>query len=194
MDALHVTHCQSVISILLQGKICDEIEADAKIAGIYVGGGRGRTLKQDPRKVPLSILPINTFSFSASLYNISLRRIPNYERIMSGLSFFPSIIRRSIPWTCRACLRRQALPQQRRTFATKPPTHPTTQNKRRRRILLASSGLGFTAAAITFNEDAKHAYTAVQRSSRVVTTLFININEYVIQDASSTLYRSIGAN
>jgi aarF domain-containing kinase len=35
------------------------------------------------------------------------------------------------------------------------------------------------AALTAVNEDAKHAVTAVQRSGRVATTLFVNINEYV---------------
>jgi hypothetical protein len=41
-----------------------------------------------------------------------------------------------------------------------------------------SGGFGLTAAAVTVNDDAKHAWTAVQRSTRVVSTLFICINEY----------------
>lgn len=46
-------------------------------------------------------------------------------------------------------------------------------------MVLAASGLGITATAVTINDDVKHTFTAVQRSSRVVSTLFICINEYV---------------
>ncbi|KAF2204787.1 ABC1-domain-containing protein [Delitschia confertaspora ATCC 74209] len=112
---------------------------------------------------------------------------------MSALNLFAPLLRRGFasatPWTCRACLRRQALPQ-RNAFATKPSTPtfsqttPSSQtipkSKRRgRRILLATGGaLGLGGAAVTFNEDAKHGVTAVQRSSRVIGTLFINIKDY----------------
>ncbi|KAF2184443.1 ABC1-domain-containing protein [Zopfia rhizophila CBS 207.26] len=97
---------------------------------------------------------------------------------MSGFNFFSPFLRRTVPWTCRACLRRQALRPQRNTFATKQNTKTVPKSRRRRRILLASGGLGITSAAVALNEDAKHAFTAAQRSSRVVSTLFICINDY----------------
>lgn len=37
--------------------------------------------------------------------------------------------------------------------------------------------MGISVAVTTINDDAKHAYTAVQRSGRVVSTLFRNIKE-----------------
>jgi hypothetical protein len=52
------------------------------------------------------------------------------------------------------------------------------KNKRRRRIGIAAGGFVLGAGLVTINDDAKHAYTAVQRSARVVDTLFRNINEY----------------
>lgn len=99
---------------------------------------------------------------------------------MSAFSAFSPLIRRTVPWTCRACLRKQALPQQRNAFATKqnPATKPIAKNKGRRNIAVAGGGLAITAAVVTVSDDAKHAVTAVQRSSRVVSTLFINIKEY----------------
>ncbi|KAF2466980.1 ABC1-domain-containing protein [Lindgomyces ingoldianus] len=96
---------------------------------------------------------------------------------MSGCNLFSPFLRRSAPWTCRACLRRQALSPQRNAFSTKLPK-PIVRSKRRRRLLLATGGLGITTAAVTLNDDAKHVFTAIQRSSRVVSTLFININDY----------------
>jgi hypothetical protein len=39
------------------------------------------------------------------------------------------------------------------------------------------SGLGISTAVLAVNEDAKHAYTAVERSGRVASTLFVNIKE-----------------
>jgi hypothetical protein len=97
---------------------------------------------------------------------------------MSSFNSVSSFFRRTVPWTCRACLRQQAVPQQRSGYATKATTIPVPKSKRRRRIILVSGGLGLTAVAVTVNDDAKHAITAVQRSSRVVSTLFICIKEY----------------
>lgn len=34
-------------------------------------------------------------------------------------------------------------------------------------------------AAVTVNDEAKHAWAAVQRSGRVLGTLFVNVKEYV---------------
>jgi len=38
-------------------------------------------------------------------------------------------------------------------------------------------GLTVVAVAVTINDDARHAYIAAQRSSRVLSTLFVNIKE-----------------
>jgi hypothetical protein len=52
--------------------------------------------------------------------------------------------------------------------------------KRRRRLLIASgSGVVIVAAAVAFNDEAKHLAVAVKRTSRVVGTLGVCINEYV---------------
>lgn len=74
----------------------------------------------------------------------------------------------------------------RRTFATKvdAATRPIGKaSKRRRRLVIAGGGIAIGAVAVTINDDAKHAYVAAQRSYRVVTTLVLNIKEYV--EASS---------
>ena len=101
---------------------------------------------------------------------------------MSTPSIFTPLLRRAVPWTCHACRS-----SNQRFFATKPPANAmpksipksTPKNKRRRRLIVAGGGLVLGATLVTATDDAKHAVTAVQRSSRVVSTLFININEYV---------------
>lgn len=45
-------------------------------------------------------------------------------------------------------------------------------------MLIAGGGVAIGAAAITINDDAKHAYVAAQRSYRVVGTLVLNIKDY----------------
>lgn len=62
------------------------------------------------------------------------------------------------------------------------------KSKRRKRLAIAAGALTIGAAAVvTVNDDAKHAYTAAQRSYRVLATLYLNIKEY---DVSSEPIRS----
>jgi hypothetical protein len=103
---------------------------------------------------------------------------------MNSFNAFSPLIRRSaqVPWTCHSCLRRQ-IPQLRNGFATKTntsaklPVNAGKSYKKRRRLLVVGGGFAIAGAAVTINDDAKHAYTAVQRSSRVLSTLFINVKE-----------------
>ncbi|KAF1955591.1 ABC1 kinase family protein [Byssothecium circinans] len=112
---------------------------------------------------------------------------------MNSLSAFsPLLLRRASPWTCRACARRQTTAT---TFSAPPRNTFTTtatrfhgarervkggvKRKGRRRLALLGGGLVIGAAGVvSVGEDAKHAVTAVKRSSRVVTTLFVNIKDY----------------
>ncbi|KAF1970532.1 hypothetical protein BU23DRAFT_511455 [Bimuria novae-zelandiae CBS 107.79] len=85
-------------------------------------------------------------------------------------------------WTCHSCLRRQ-VPQPRNGFATKinPGARQSgngSKNKRRRRLAVVGGGLAIAGVTVTVNDDAKHAYIAVQRSSRVLSTLFVNVKDY----------------
>ncbi|KAF2035532.1 ABC1-domain-containing protein [Setomelanomma holmii] len=121
---------------------------------------------------------------------------------MSAYHTFYPLLRRSgtIPsWTCRACSQSQgqAAAQRsgsarslvgRNTFATRTAgprgSGPTAsgrsrpRNKRRRGLVVAGGALTIGAAAITINDDAKHAYIAAQRSYRVLGTLAANIKDY----------------
>jgi aarF domain-containing kinase len=49
--------------------------------------------------------------------------------------------------------------------------------KRRGRVLLAATGGALGLGAISFTDDVKHAYEAVERTGRVVSTLALCINE-----------------
>ncbi|KAF1358305.1 ABC1-domain-containing protein [Lizonia empirigonia] len=89
----------------------------------------------------------------------------------------------TVPWTCRTCLQsqRQTLLQQRNTFASRldAATWPVAKNsKRRRRLLVLGAGIALGATVVTVNDEAKHAWAAAQRTSRVATTLALNIKDY----------------
>lgn len=60
-------------------------------------------------------------------------------------------------------------------------------SKRRRQLVLLGGGLVIGATAVTFNEDARHVYIAAQRSYRVVSTLVLNIREYVPWNAVASM-------
>ena len=122
---------------------------------------------------------------------------------MNVLGTLSPLMRRSAqaPWTCNACLRRR-VPRLGNGFATKPhprlsganadtKLHATSRgygngsgnagkSKRRRRIVGGLVGGALVlGAAVTVSDEAKHAWAAVQRSGRVLGTLFVNVKEYV---------------
>jgi aarF domain-containing kinase len=138
--------------------------------------------------------------------------------MMSAFSVISPFFRRigTVPsWTCRACLQSQKPPsaphqfikQQRHAFATRSnattrPTNdpigdtarlkgnsaPKGKSKRRRRLLVTGGALTIGAAVVTISDDAKHAKTAVERSYRVLGTLFLNVKEWVaIRQVSRTI-------
>lgn len=53
------------------------------------------------------------------------------------------------------------------------------KSKRRRRLIVAGGVLAIGTVVVTISDDAKHAFTATQRSYRVLETLVLNIREYV---------------
>ena len=63
--------------------------------------------------------------------------------------------------------------------AAKAAGRNAKSSKRRRRLVLIGGGVVVGATAIAVNEDARHVYVAAQRSYRVVSTLVLNIREYV---------------
>ena len=87
---------------------------------------------------------------------------------------------RALPltWTCRQCLQ-----SQRRQVSSRSSTYaPPSRRAPRRRprigvVVLAAAGGSFGVGALAFTDDVKHAYAAVQRTGRVVSTLAVCINE-----------------
>jgi aarF domain-containing kinase len=127
--------------------------------------------------------------------------------MMSAFHTISPLLRRSgtLPnWTCRACIqsRGRAVPQFARrsqeggfatkvqggrgpfgtdtAYAAKPNPGPNAKSgPKGKRLVVAGGALTIGAAAVTINDDAKHAYTATKRSYRVLETLVLNIKEYV---------------
>jgi aarF domain-containing kinase len=120
---------------------------------------------------------------------------------MPSLSVLSPLLRRGAAtrWTCRTCL---ALgPQAQRSFASRGDAADFTirpgeknksrgngsgsgngnnsgrSSKRRSRLLVAGGAVAVGAVAVATNDDAKHAWTAAQRSYRVLSTLVLNIRE-----------------
>ncbi len=89
-------------------------------------------------------------------------------------------------WTCKRCLlqsRRGTRQITNGTFAGKrngKSYKDWTSGEQRKKgvVLLATTGAaGLGAAAVAFNDDVRHAYETIERTGRVVTALFVCINE-----------------
>lgn len=77
------------------------------------------------------------------------------------------------PWTCRQC-RGPGLAQR---FYSNGRAYGNARPPRRGRVLAAGMAGGLGVTALAFGDDVKHAYQAVERSSRVISTLAVCINE-----------------
>jgi aarF domain-containing kinase len=97
---------------------------------------------------------------------------------MKGFNLSPAL-RTSNPWTCTRCLHQAQgglrTLKQVKEYSTRTKRIP--RPKRRGRVLLAATGGALGLGAISFTDDVKHAYEAVERTGRVVSTLALCINE-----------------
>lgn len=102
-----------------------------------------------------------------------------------------SLLRRNAaaPWTCRSCFQSQQIQQQARlrfstsqhayTQAGKRAWREKMKNPRERRKVAIAATVVFLAGAgaLAFSEQARHFYTACERSGRVGVTLALCVNE-----------------
>ena len=88
---------------------------------------------------------------------------------------------RTLPWTCRECLRRRvdlAFAPQRRTFAARSEANSRPQKKGRRTKWVVLATVAAAGTGVVFYTDAgRFAYGAAARTGRVVGTLAVCINE-----------------
>jgi aarF domain-containing kinase len=110
---------------------------------------------------------------------------------MKGLNLASTWLRtanpssRAIPipqWTCRSCTqkatRRTWNQGQNSRYSTGSRRSYTYGNNGRRKGVLTATALGgATLTGLAFTDDVRHAYEAVERSGRVLSTLFVCINE-----------------
>ena len=89
---------------------------------------------------------------------------------------FRSAFKQASPWTCTRCLHQSQLAAKTfRQYSTKSNRIPLPKKKGRILFAAATGALGVTGLA--FTDDIKHSYKAVERTGRVVGTLFVCINE-----------------
>jgi aarF domain-containing kinase len=113
---------------------------------------------------------------------------------MIGFNFatvkaFARSIERAAPtrsvWTCRQCLqqsRGSRIGDQVRGYTRSSNTHgngstKSGKSKRSGRVVVAAAGGALGVTAVAFTDDVRHAYEAVERTGRVVSTLAVCINE-----------------
>jgi aarF domain-containing kinase len=95
---------------------------------------------------------------------------------------FNSLFARSAkaaPWTCKQDIQKSQwriqTPQQAFRYSTRSKAAPGFRSKKAIVLLAATGSAG--VGALAFTDDLKHGYQAVERTGRVVSTLFICINE-----------------
>lgn len=106
---------------------------------------------------------------------------------MKGLNFASaSAWARARPWTCGRCVQRGTRKSwvQNATYSTGKRGgngygygYGYQQNGRGNKVIMASAVGGVAATGLAFTDDIRHAYEAVERTGRVVSTLFVCINE-----------------
>lgn len=89
---------------------------------------------------------------------------------------------RNSAWRCPQCPRTTGPDFHGRAFSTPGESHRLFDKKRKRRIVqLAAAGGALTASAAFLSDEIKHGYNAVERSARVMSTLAVCVNEYVLE-------------
>lgn len=84
-------------------------------------------------------------------------------------------------WTCSDCASPQFRAQAVRNYARTRQTRPvriSRGNKKVNRIYLAVATVGFGGGAYLLRDDLRHWWEAAARSGRVVSTLYVCIQEY----------------
>lgn len=95
---------------------------------------------------------------------------------------------KAIPWTCGRCAQRWAMKNwvQNVEYSTGRKggygygSHYGNGHKQGgmgNTVIMASAAGGLAATGFAFTDDLKHAYEAAERTGRVVSTLFVCINE-----------------
>lgn len=87
-------------------------------------------------------------------------------------------------WTCRQCLsqtKATRIAGQVRGYGARNGSSNAygygARPRRKGRVLAAAAAGGVGASVLAFGDDVKHAYEAVERTGRVVSTLAVCINE-----------------
>jgi len=88
----------------------------------------------------------------------------------------------SQPWTCLKCTNSELRTEARRTYSRSRQARPirlVRGAKRVNRIYLAVAAVGITGSAYLLRDDLRHWYKAAARTGRVVSTLYLCIQELV---------------
>lgn len=102
-------------------------------------------------------------------------------------STFSSLLTRPLNrgWTCARCRSQLARPNLSRPLASRQYTGvagssiaPKAKPRRRTAVLIATTGGAATAVFLSFGDDVKNGYQAIERTGRVASALVICINDY----------------
>jgi aarF domain-containing kinase len=98
-----------------------------------------------------------------------------------------SLFSQTLPWICTRQTHRQIRNPGRslRNYAT---LRGYSRPRRRRNVALAVAGGATGVGALTLTDDVKHTYKAIERTGRVVGTLAVCINEWVLNQNWSSVF------
>lgn len=93
-----------------------------------------------------------------------------------------SAFARPVAWTCRKCVlqtrgQRDTFQRSARYMST---FKPILKSRRKGVAVLAATGGALGLGSLAFTDDLQHGYHLLERSGRVVSTLYLCINEYGI--------------
>lgn len=88
----------------------------------------------------------------------------------------------SQPWICSDCVSSPIRAEARRGYSRLRQAKAARLGGSRQvnKIFLAVATVGIAGSAYLLRDDIRHWYIAAQRSGRVVSTLYVNIQEYVV--------------
>lgn len=120
-----------------------------------------------------------------STFSLSSCRSDRSKHGLMRLNTF-SLLGRSVertPWTCARCRSTQIRVEAHREYSRLRQAQPVRLVRDQRRvnkIFLAVATLGVGGGAYLLRDDIRHWYHAAARSGRVVSTLYVCIQEYVL--------------
>ena len=119
-------------------------------------------------------------------FGLNLSPYSNDSITQSQLRMRLNVFGRNFGWNCTQCPRTKIHDAQRRALSTPgQPIRLFDKKRKERAVQLAAAGSALTVSAALLSDEIKHGYNAVERTARVMSTLAVCVNEYILKSSSS---------